>query len=84
MLKDATIHVYLPASNVARARKFYEDVIGLMPRTANPRTREPANLGPLPPAPASQCAQFLIGPWSRAIRGLLSNGLHDRWIDRRT
>ncbi len=32
MLKDATIHVYLPASNVARARKFYEEVIGLTPK----------------------------------------------------
>lgn len=32
MLKDATIHVYLPASNVARARRFYEEVIGLIPK----------------------------------------------------
>src|SRR5687767_13944008 len=32
MLQDATIHVYLPASNLARARKFYEEVIGLTPR----------------------------------------------------
>ncbi len=32
MLQDATIHVYLPASNVARARKFYEEVIGLTPK----------------------------------------------------
>jgi len=32
MLKNATIHVYLPASNVARARKFYEEVIGLTPK----------------------------------------------------
>src|SRR5687767_4215015 len=32
MLKDATIHVYLPASNVPRARKFYEEVIGLTPK----------------------------------------------------
>jgi catechol 2,3-dioxygenase-like lactoylglutathione lyase family enzyme len=30
MLKDATIHVYLPAKNVARARKFYEEVLGLV------------------------------------------------------
>ena len=29
MLKDATMHAYLPASNVARARKFYEGVLGL-------------------------------------------------------
>ena len=29
MLKNATFHVYLPASNVARARKFYEGVLGL-------------------------------------------------------
>ena len=32
MLKDATIHVYIPASDVARARKFYEEVIGLTPK----------------------------------------------------
>ena len=32
MLKDATIHVYIPASDVARARKFYEEVIGLAPK----------------------------------------------------
>jgi predicted enzyme related to lactoylglutathione lyase len=32
MLKDATIHVYLPARDVARARKFYEQVIGLTPK----------------------------------------------------
>jgi len=32
MLKNATIHVYLPAANVARARKFYEEVIGLTPK----------------------------------------------------
>jgi predicted enzyme related to lactoylglutathione lyase len=29
MLKNATIHAYLPASNVARARKFYEGVLGI-------------------------------------------------------
>jgi predicted enzyme related to lactoylglutathione lyase len=29
MLNNATVHVYLPAANVARARKFYEDVLGL-------------------------------------------------------
>ena len=32
MLKDATIHVYLPASNLPRARRFYEEVIGLTPK----------------------------------------------------
>src|SRR5262245_17168685 len=32
MLKNATIHVYLPASNIARARKFYEEVLGLAAR----------------------------------------------------
>lgn len=29
MLKNGTIHAYVPASNVARARKFYEGVLGL-------------------------------------------------------
>ena len=29
MLKNATLHVYLPASDIARARKFYEGVLGL-------------------------------------------------------
>ena len=32
MLQDATIHVYLPASNLARARAFYERVLGLTPK----------------------------------------------------
>jgi predicted enzyme related to lactoylglutathione lyase len=32
MLQDATIHVYLPASNLARARTFYERVLGLTPK----------------------------------------------------
>ena len=32
MLQDATIHVYLPASNLARARAFYERVLGLAPK----------------------------------------------------
>jgi len=32
MLKDATIKVYLPAANITRARKFYEEVIGLTPK----------------------------------------------------
>jgi predicted enzyme related to lactoylglutathione lyase len=33
MLKDAPIHAYIPASNIARARKFYEEVIGLAPQS---------------------------------------------------
>ena len=32
MLKDATIHVYLPAANLSRARTFYENVLGLTPK----------------------------------------------------
>ena len=32
MLKNAPIRAYLPASNIARARKFYEEVIGLPPK----------------------------------------------------
>jgi predicted enzyme related to lactoylglutathione lyase len=32
MLKNAAIRAYLPASNIARARKFYEEVIGLQPK----------------------------------------------------
>lgn len=33
MLKDAPIQAYIPASNILRARKFYEEVIGLQPKT---------------------------------------------------
>jgi predicted enzyme related to lactoylglutathione lyase len=29
MLKDAPIRAYIPASNMARARKFYEEIVGL-------------------------------------------------------
>jgi len=32
MLKDAPIHAYIPASNLPRARKFYEEIIGLQPK----------------------------------------------------
>jgi len=32
MLSAAPIRAYIPASNVARARKFYEETIGLRPR----------------------------------------------------
>ena len=32
MLSAATIHAYIPVSNVARARKFYEEKLGLEPK----------------------------------------------------
>ena len=32
MLKTAPIRAYIPASDVARARKFYEEKIGLVPK----------------------------------------------------
>lgn len=32
MLKTAPIRAYIPASDVARARKFYEDKVGLVPK----------------------------------------------------
>jgi predicted enzyme related to lactoylglutathione lyase len=32
MLTTAPIRAYIPASNVARARKFYEEAVGLEPR----------------------------------------------------
>ena len=32
MLKNAPIVPYIPAANVARARRFYEDKVGLVPR----------------------------------------------------
>ena len=32
MLKDAPIVPYIPATDVARARRFYEDKVGLVPR----------------------------------------------------
>jgi len=32
MLKDAPIQAYIPALNIVRARKFYEEVIGLQPK----------------------------------------------------
>jgi predicted enzyme related to lactoylglutathione lyase len=33
MLKDAKICSYFPASDVPRARKFYEEIVGLTPKT---------------------------------------------------
>ncbi len=32
MLRNAPIRAYIPVSNVSRARKFYEDIVGLQPR----------------------------------------------------
>jgi predicted enzyme related to lactoylglutathione lyase len=32
MLKTAPIRAYIPATDVARARKFYEETIGLVPK----------------------------------------------------
>ena len=32
MLRNAPIRAYIPASNITRARKFYEEIIGLQPR----------------------------------------------------
>jgi predicted enzyme related to lactoylglutathione lyase len=32
MLRDAPIRAYIPASNIARARKFYEEIVGLQAR----------------------------------------------------
>jgi predicted enzyme related to lactoylglutathione lyase len=32
MLRTAPIRAYIPASDVSRARKFYEHVVGLMPK----------------------------------------------------
>ncbi len=32
MLRTAPIRAYIPASNVARARKFYEEILGLRPK----------------------------------------------------
>jgi predicted enzyme related to lactoylglutathione lyase len=34
MLSTAPIRAYIPASNVARARKFYEEKVGLEPKEA--------------------------------------------------
>ena len=31
MLKDLRVHANIPASNISRARKFYEQVLGLSP-----------------------------------------------------
>ncbi|HEX4168032.1 MAG TPA: VOC family protein, partial [Bryobacteraceae bacterium] len=32
MLRDASIHAYIPASDIPRARKFYEEIVGLKPK----------------------------------------------------
>ncbi|SRR6266478_3439421 len=32
MLRNAPIHAYIPASNIKRARKFCEEIVGLQPR----------------------------------------------------
>ena len=32
MLRAAPIRAYIPASNVSRARKFYEEIVGLVPK----------------------------------------------------
>jgi predicted enzyme related to lactoylglutathione lyase len=32
MLRNAPIRAYIPASNIARARKFYDEIVGLQPK----------------------------------------------------
>jgi predicted enzyme related to lactoylglutathione lyase len=32
MLRNAPIRAYIPASNMTRARKFYEEIVGLQPK----------------------------------------------------
>ena len=32
MLRNAPIRAYIPASNITRARNFYEEIVGLQPR----------------------------------------------------
>jgi catechol-2,3-dioxygenase len=32
MLKNAPIRAYIPASDTARGRKFYEELVGLQPK----------------------------------------------------
>jgi predicted enzyme related to lactoylglutathione lyase len=32
MLRNAPIRAYIPASNITRARKFYEEIVGLQPK----------------------------------------------------
>jgi catechol-2,3-dioxygenase len=32
MLRNAPIRAYIPASNITRPRKFYEEIIGLQPK----------------------------------------------------
>jgi catechol-2,3-dioxygenase len=32
MLRTSPIRAYIPASDVKRARKFYEEIVGLMPK----------------------------------------------------
>lgn len=32
MLRTAPIRAYIPASNISRARKFYEETVGLKPK----------------------------------------------------
>ena len=32
MLRDSPIRAYIPASNITRARKFYEELVGLQPK----------------------------------------------------
>ena len=32
MLRNAPIRAYIPASNIIRARKFYEEIVGLQPK----------------------------------------------------
>ena len=65
MLQDCPIYAYLPAGDVARARRFYEDQLGLKPHeeTAGGVVYRFANgtacfLYPTPNAGTSQASQF--------------------------
>jgi len=65
MLQDCPIYAYIPARDVARARRFYEDQLGLKPHeeTAGGVVYRFANgtacfLYPTPNAGTSQASQF--------------------------
>ena len=67
MLQDAPLHAYIPARDMARARKFYEDKVGLKPTKQSNKTNggvvyefgkgTAAFLYPTPNAGTSQASQ---------------------------
>lgn len=84
MLQDAPLYAYLPAADLSRARRFYEQTLGFKPReesnggvTYEFGAGTAAFLYPTPNAGSSKASQafWLVDDVDREMRALKSRGV---------